>query len=40
MGFGVTYNMSENSAIIINSVVGTSSNSPDSRLNFSIWQKF
>jgi len=40
MGFGVTYNMSENSAIIINSVVGTNSNSPDSRLNFSIWQKF
>ncbi len=40
IGFGVTYNMSENNAIILNSSVGTSSYAPDSRLTFSLWHKF
>ena len=40
IGFGVTYNMSENNAIILNSSVGTSSYAPDSKLTFSLWHKF
>lgn len=40
IGFGVTYNMSENNAFTINSSVGTSTNAPESRLTFSLWHKF
>ncbi len=40
MGFGITYNMSENNALTLNSSVGTSTNAPDSRLTFSLWHKF
>ncbi len=36
IGFGVTYNMSENNAFTINSSVGTSTNAPESRLTFSL----
>jgi len=40
MGFGVTYSLNENNAFTFNSKMGTSANTPDSTMSFSLWHKF
>lgn len=40
MGIGATYSINQNNSFTINSSVGSSSNSPDSILSFSLWHKF
>ncbi|MCK5111275.1 MAG: hypothetical protein KAQ94_07115 [Arcobacteraceae bacterium] len=40
IGFGVTYNLNEKNAFTFNSKMGTSANTPDSTVSFSLWHKF
>ncbi|RLA82217.1 MAG: hypothetical protein DRG78_07820 [Epsilonproteobacteria bacterium] len=40
MGFGVTYSLNEKNAFTFNSKIGTSANTPDSTMSFSLWHKF
>jgi len=40
MGFGVTYSINEKNAFTFNAKTGTSANTPDSTMSFSLWHKF
>jgi len=40
MGFGVTYSLNEKNAFTFSAKTGTSANTPDSTISFSLWHKF
>ena len=40
LGFGMNYNINPNNALIVTTSVGTSSDSPNSRLSLALWHKF